>query len=95
MSQLVITNCYYRIYLLVVNKKLSIYKTRRETDDNVYFFFFTLFHFTMFTKVTTDYLILWKQTDKEQPNLPSDKWSQWRRVQRLSLQQSLDTTWEV
>lgn len=35
----------------------------------------------MFTKVTTDYLILWKQTDKEQPldkerpNLPSDEYS--------------------
>lgn len=29
----------------------------------------------MFTKVTTDYLILWKQPlDKEQPNLPSDKY---------------------
>lgn len=41
-------------------------------------FFLTLFHFTMFTKVTADYLIHWKPTDKEQPldkeqpNLPSD-----------------------
>lgn len=56
----------------------------------------------MFTKVTTDYLILWKQTDKEQPldkeqaNLPSDKdWSVEACAEIFTLRQSLDTTWEV
>lgn len=68
----------------------------------IFFIFFTLFHFTMFTKVTTDYLILWKQTDKEQPldkeqpNLPSDEYLSVEACAEIfTLRQSLDTTWEV